>query len=36
MSDFALWKNYDTGDGNNFWEAKFQTKEGEKILKGRP
>lgn len=36
VSDFALWKWYDPADGENFWEAKFQTKEGEKILKWRP
>ncbi len=33
VSDFALWKGYDEADGENFWEATFQTKEGEKTLK---
>lgn len=36
MSDFALWKSYDPADGENFWEAEFQTQEGTKTLKGRP
>ncbi len=36
VADFALWKGYDKADGANYWEAKFQTQDGEKILKGRP
>jgi len=36
VSDFALWKWYDPADGANFWEATFQTTEGEKTLKWRP
>lgn len=36
VSDFALWKWYDAGDGENFWEARFETKDGPKTLKGRP
>lgn len=36
VSDFALWKWYDDGDGENFWEARFETKDGPKTLKGRP
>ncbi len=36
VSDFALWKSYDVADGENFWEAHFDTKEGPKTLKGRP
>lgn len=36
LADFALWKGYDVADGDNFWEAKFQTQAGEKTLKGRP
>jgi len=36
VSDFALWKWYDPADGENFWEAIFQTKDGEKTLKWRP
>jgi len=36
VSDFALWKSYDDADGENFWEAKFQTKDGPKTLRGRP
>jgi cysteinyl-tRNA synthetase len=33
VSDFALWKGYGPADGENFWEATFQTKDGEKTLK---
>ncbi|MCB9806749.1 hypothetical protein H6768_02485 [Candidatus Peribacteria bacterium] len=33
ISDFALWKAYDTSDGENFWEAHFETKNGQKTLK---
>lgn len=36
VSDFALWKWYDAADGENFWEADFDTKEGKKTLKWRP
>jgi cysteinyl-tRNA synthetase len=36
VSDFALWKGYDEADGENFWEADFDTKEGKKTLKWRP
>lgn len=36
VSDFALWKWYDLADGENFWEATFQTKDGAKTLKWRP
>lgn len=36
VSDFALWKGYDANDGENFWEAHFETKEWTKTLKGRP
>lgn len=36
VSDFALWKWYDAADGENFWEAHFETKDGPKTLKGRP
>lgn len=36
VSDFALWKWYDTADGENFWEADFDTNEGKKTLKWRP
>lgn len=36
VSDFALWKWYDDADGENFWEAQFETKDGTKKLKGRP
>ena len=36
VSDFALWKSYDITDGENFWEAHFETKDGPKTLKGRP
>lgn len=36
VSDFALWKWYDEADGENFWQASFDTKEGKKTLKGRP
>lgn len=36
VSDFALWKWYDEADGENFWEADFNTEEGKKTLKWRP
>ncbi len=36
LSDFALWKWYDTADGENFWEADFDTQDGKKTLKWRP
>lgn len=43
VSDFALWKGYDSADGDNFWEARFQiqnTKDKRQnetvVLKGRP
>jgi len=36
VSDFALWKSYDDADGENFWEADFETTDGTKRLKGRP
>lgn len=36
VSDFALWKWYDPADGENFWEASFETSEGKKTLKWRP
>jgi cysteinyl-tRNA synthetase len=36
VSDFALWKWYDAADGENFWEAEFETTDGPKTLKGRP
>lgn len=36
LSDFALWKWYDEADGENFWDAQFETKEGTKTLKWRP
>ncbi len=36
ISDFALWKSYDSDDGENFWNANFVTQEGKKTLKGRP
>lgn len=36
VSDFALWKWYDAADGENFWEADFNTQDGKKTLKWRP
>jgi cysteinyl-tRNA synthetase len=27
VSDFALWKWYDPADGENFWEARFETQK---------
>ncbi len=36
VSDFALWKWYDEADGENFWEADFNTEGAKKTLKWRP